>query len=157
MRRKDRERDRAFALQVVDACTYATLSMIDPEGHPYAVPVNVVREGDALYFHAAMSGKKTDCLRHDPRVWISCVGYARVLAEQLATAYDAAMIAGTAQEVTDETEKYRALQLLSERFAPDHMDAFRAEASHALPHTAVWRVEIVTITGKQKPDPERKE
>ena len=52
MRRKDRQRTCAFAQQVLDACMYATLAMTDMQGRPYCVPINPVREGDALYFHA---------------------------------------------------------------------------------------------------------
>lgn len=157
MRRKDRERDRDFALSVVDACPYATLSMIDPEGNPYGVPVNLVRDGDEVYFHAALEGKKTACLRHAPRVWISCVSHARVLADEYATAYNAAMIAGAAAEVTDEAEKTRALRLLCERFVSPRMDKFDEEVSRSLSRTAIWKIHIEAITGKQKPDPQRAE
>lgn len=157
MRRTDRERDRAFALAVVDASPFATLSMIDPEGNPYGVPVNLVRDGDAVYFHAALEGKKTDCLRRTPRVWISCVSYARPLEGKFTTAYDAAMLEGTAQEVTREDEKLRALRLLCERYTPSHMDAFNEEANRSLPRTAIWKIMITAVTGKQKPDPARAE
>ena len=40
MRRKDRERDAAFAWQVMTAAPYATLSLVDESGKPYAVPVS---------------------------------------------------------------------------------------------------------------------
>lgn len=40
MRRKDRERDRSFAWEVLKKAPYATLSLTDGQGRPYAVPVN---------------------------------------------------------------------------------------------------------------------
>ena len=40
MRRKDRERDRSFAWEVLKKAPYATLSLTDSQGRPYAVPVN---------------------------------------------------------------------------------------------------------------------
>ena len=40
MRRKDKERDAAFAWQVLRAATYATLAMTDSAGAPYCVTVN---------------------------------------------------------------------------------------------------------------------
>ena len=68
MRRKDREMSEEFALGVVDKCEWATAAMIDTEGAPYAVTLSVVRMGDGIYFHSAMSGYKTECMRRDPRV-----------------------------------------------------------------------------------------
>ena len=40
MRRKDRGRDRSFAWEVMKKAPYATLSLTDGQGRPYAVPVN---------------------------------------------------------------------------------------------------------------------
>lgn len=77
MRRKDREMSEEFALGVVDKCEWATAAMIDTEGAPYAVTLSVVRMGDGIYFHSAMSGYKTECLRRDPRVCLTCVGNTR--------------------------------------------------------------------------------
>ena len=51
MRRKDREMPKEFALQVVDKCQYATLSMIS-DGKPYCVPLSIVRIDDFVYFHS---------------------------------------------------------------------------------------------------------
>ena len=42
MRRKDRERDEAFAWEVLKAAPYATLAMTGQDGAPYCVPVNHV-------------------------------------------------------------------------------------------------------------------
>lgn len=38
MRRKDREMDEDFALEIADKCEYAVLSVIDNNGEPYCVP-----------------------------------------------------------------------------------------------------------------------
>ena len=60
MRRKDKERDAAFAWQVMAEAPYATLSLVDGEGRPYAVPVSQAAwpEGECIYFHCAIGGKK---------------------------------------------------------------------------------------------------
>ena len=150
MRRKERERDRTFALEVADTCQWAVLSMIDVQGGPYGVPVNLVRIGDTVYFHTALEGKKIDCLRHCPQVWISCVSYAHSVEGQFTMAYNAAMIGGTAQEVADPTEKTTVLRALCQRYSPAHMPAFDEEAGRSLARTGIWRISIDTITGKQK-------
>ena len=67
MRRKDRERDRAFAYDVIDRCEYGVAAMAGEGGAPYCVPLSLVRLGDTLYFHCALEGTKLDCLRRSPR------------------------------------------------------------------------------------------
>ena len=61
MRRKDRERDAAFAWEVFDKAPYAVLSMRDGESG-YGVPLSPARIGERVYFHCALEGKKLDCL-----------------------------------------------------------------------------------------------
>ena len=46
-----------------------------PDGTPYAVPVNMTRAGEWLYFHCAREGKKMDCLRACPQVCVTAVGH----------------------------------------------------------------------------------
>ena len=151
MRRKDRERDAAFAQHVLDTCVYATLAMTDDKGQPYCVPVNVVRQADALYFHAALEGRKTDCLRAHPKVCVAAVGRTRVPPGKFTMQYESAIATGDAQEVTDEAEKIQALRLLCQKFTPADMEAFDAAVARSLARTAIWRIHIQTLTGKSKP------
>lgn len=41
MRRKDRERDAAFAWEVFTKAPFVTVSMTKPDGTPYAVPLSL--------------------------------------------------------------------------------------------------------------------
>lgn len=157
MRRKELEQDTAFALEVTDRCVYAVISMVTPNGEPYGVPVNIVREGKALYFHSALEGKKADALRQNPRVSVACVGYAHRPLHDFVTIYDSAILSGRVTELEDQKEKVHALRLLCERHTPEHMPAFGAELAKDLSHTAVWKIEIESVTGKsnrsvQKPE-----
>ena len=45
--------------------------MIDEDGEAYAVPVSMARLENKLYFHCALTGKKIDCLRKHPKVYIT--------------------------------------------------------------------------------------
>lgn len=64
MLRKDRERDAAFAWEVFQKAPYATLSLTDGEGKPYAIPISpVVDEAyHVVYFHCAGHGEKWELL-----------------------------------------------------------------------------------------------
>ena len=48
MRRKDRQKDEKFALEVVDSSQFANISMYDGK-EPYSVVISHVRKGESLY------------------------------------------------------------------------------------------------------------
>ena len=146
MRRKDRALTAEEAWAIVDRCEYGVVTMVTEDG-PYGVPVNFVRRGEALYFHCAIAGRKTDALRKNPAVCFVCVENAEIVGKELTTRYGSAMVFGSAAEVTEAEEKWEALRLLCQRLAPDHMDEFEASRS-ALPRTTIWKITAGTITGK---------
>ena len=150
MRRKDREMPAAFARMVADKCEWAVISMIDPQGMPYCVPMTIVREGDTIYFHTAKQGWKIDSLMQNPDVCIACVGDTHRLADKFTTEFESAVIRGRAAEVSEKEEKIRALRLLCERHTPANMHEFERAVEKRLSRTGVWKVEIGEMTGKRK-------
>lgn len=149
MRRKDRERDKAFALSVIDKCEYATLATVS-DGLPYCVPVSVVRRGTSIYFHCAKCGKKVEAMRAFQKVCVTAVGDTKIIPEEFTTLYESAVVVGTAHEITDEAQKIEALRLLCMKYTPGSMDAFDAAITKSLHRTAIWEVQIEEITGKCK-------
>lgn len=150
MRRKDREMDKEFALEMADKCEYAVLSMAEPDLTPYCVPLSIVRDGGFIYFHCAKAGKKSDILKKNPKVCISCVGDTHRMENKFTTEYESAIIFGTAQEVSEDEEKIHALKILCERHTPMNMAEFDEAIKRSLSVTAIWRVSIDEITGKRK-------
>lgn len=150
MRRKDREMSEEFARMVTDKCEWAVMSMVDPEGKPYCVPVSIVRDGRSLYFHCAQEGLKTDCLKNCGQVCLACVGDTRRPPDRFTVEYESAVIRGKAVEVSDRDEKLYALRLLCRRHTPSNMPNFEAAAAESLEQTAVWRIEMEDLTGKCK-------
>ena len=74
MRRSDRERDAAFALEVLDKAPFVTVSMTREDGTPYGLPLSLARTGDkTFYFHCALEGEKLDCIAYNPVVFLSAV------------------------------------------------------------------------------------
>lgn len=150
MRRKDREMDKTFALEVADKCEYALLSMVDVQGKAYGIPITIARDGTAIYFHCAKEGKKIDALRKTPEVCLTCVGDTCRALDKFTTTYESAIIFGKASEVTDDSEKIHALRLLCERHTPTNMENFDKAIQKSLSITAIWKIEILSLTGKQK-------
>ncbi len=151
MRRKDRERSPEFAKEILDHCVYAVLATVNPDGTPYCIPVNTVRDGNDLYFHCALEGQKIDNLRANPAVCLTAVSRTRIPPDEFTTQYESAVVFGTAQEVTDEIEKLAALRLLCEHYVPTHMDHFDTEIAGSMKRTGVWKIHMERVTGKCKP------
>ena len=150
MRRKDREMSETFAWEVAGKCEWATLGIVDPSGEPYAIPVSIACEDRHIYFHSAQGGFKTECLQNHAKVCVSCVGDTHRLTDAFTTEFESAVLRGTAVEVTDEQEKVHALRLLCQRHTPANMDHFDDAIFRSLSRTAVWRIDVMEITGKRK-------
>lgn len=151
LRRKDRALDREAALRALDESLWGTLSMCAPDGTPYGCALHFVRNGESLYFHAAEEGLKTELLRQNPRVCALFVREATVMEQKLTTHYVSVLVRGTAREITDGAEKCHALRLLCAKFAPSAAEHAESTIQSAAAHTAVWCVEITSVTGKANP------
>ena len=148
MRRKDREQSREFALAVTDKCAYSVMATVNPDGSPYCVPLSLARDREWLYFHCAMDGKKTENLKRQNLVCLTCVGDVKVIPRDFSLEYESAIINGTAFEITGKEEKIHALAVISKRYAPDDMDIFDEAVKLDLERTSVWKIRIDEISGK---------
>lgn len=150
MRRSDRERDRQFALDVIDRCEYGVTAFVT-EGSPYCIPLSLVRVGEELYFHCALEGYKLDLLRKNPKVCISFVGSNVAATDAFTTYFQSAVVEGTAYEVTQREERIEALRALCRKLTPMNMGDFDNAIARSLSRTGVWGIHIDRITGKEKP------
>lgn len=154
MRRKDRQRDEAFCLELIDRCTHGVMALTTGEDIPYCLPLSFVRLDKSLYFHCAKSGRKTDLLRACPKVCVTFVGRDDPAYHEgdYTTLFASAIVTGTAHEVTDDKEKILALEALCRKLLPEHMDEdnFPRSIAQSLSVTAVWRIDLEHISGKAK-------
>ena len=124
------------------------LATVGQGGWPYAVPVNHVLAGDALYIHCAQEGHKLENIAHEERVCFCAVAGAEVLPERLSTLYESAIVFGKATVVTDSAERRRAMELLAARFCGGVTPEAKRTIAESGPHTAIVRIDIERITGK---------
>ena len=148
MRRKDREMDAAFALEVLRDCEYATLATTNPDGTPYCIPLSPVTVGNAIYFHCANEGQKLENIKFSDSVCISGVRSTRLVPETFSTEYESAVATGSCSIVTDDEEKIIALMKICEKYAKSNMKHAEAEIAKALHRTCICRIDIRHITGK---------
>lgn len=148
--------DSQWALEVMRKAPYITVSFTRADGTAYGVPLSLACTDDRIwYFHCAPDGDKLDALAAHPQVCLSavtkCAPTVGPKDGSFTLQYRSAIAFGKAELVTDEEEKIRALRVISERFLPQHMDAFDDAIARSLHRTAVVRITLdEPPTGKRK-------
>lgn len=156
MRRKDREMDAEFALEVLDNAPYITVSMVRRDGTAYGIPLSLARVGEnVFYFHGAQEGEKMECIKHNPTVCLSAVTRCTPIVgpkdNSFTLQFKSATAVGKAEIVEDTQEKIMALRAICQRFLPGHMEAFDAAVGRSLDKTAVVRITLTEPpVGKRK-------
>lgn len=151
IRRKDRALPGADALALLERGEYGVLSTVDGDGAPYATPLSYVMIDGSILFHCAQVGHKIDNLSRDARVCFCVVGAVQAVYEGgFTTNYQSALAFGTARKVTDAMEKRAALMALAKKYLPEHMAKAPGDIEGSLEATAVYRIEIESITGKAR-------
>ena len=151
-----REMDSQWALEVMRKAPYITVSFTRADGTAYGVPLSLACTDDRIwYFHCAPEGDKLDALAAHPQVCLSavtkCAPTVGPKDGSFTLQYRSAIAFGKAELVTDDEEKIRALRAISERFLPQHMDAFDDAIARSLHRTAVVRITLdEPPTGKRK-------
>lgn len=132
------------------------VSFTKPDGTAYGVPLSLTSTDDHVwYFHCALEGDKLEAIAAHPEVCLSAVTKCQPTVGpkdgSFTLQYRSAMAFGKAELVTDEAEKVQALKAISQRFLPQHMDAFDEAVRRSLHRTAVVRITLsAPPTGKRK-------
>ncbi|MBE0646506.1 MAG: pyridoxamine 5'-phosphate oxidase family protein [Bacteroidales bacterium] len=109
-------------VEIIKQCQVCHVSMVDPNGKPYVVPMNFGFDEDVIYLHSAQEGKKIDCLRSNPEV---CINFTtdhvlRYQHEQVACSwgmkYRSVLCYGSVEFIEDETLKRKALDVLMKQY-----------------------------------------
>ena len=148
--------DSQWALEVMHKAPYITVSFTDVNGLPYGLPLSLASEDDVhWYFHGALEGKKLEAIEAHPEVCLSavtrCTPTVGPKDGSFTLQFKSAVAFGTAAIITDETEKTKALELICQRFLPQHMNAFNESIARSLGRTAVVRITLTSPpAGKRK-------
>jgi nitroimidazol reductase NimA-like FMN-containing flavoprotein (pyridoxamine 5'-phosphate oxidase superfamily) len=157
LRRSDKTlSDPAEIEQVLSSVRIMTVAC-SLENTPYLFTVDFVWEpkGRSLWFHCANEGRKMDILRANPRVCVSVVEDRGYIHGECDHAYRSVIAEGTAQIVSDLSEKRHGLELLAKRHERDPQAVLARFAANeeAVRKVGVVRVCVETISGKQGPAP----
>ena len=153
MRRGDKEIvDREELHRILDEAMVIRLGMLDG-ARPYVAPLNFAREGDELWFHAAKSGRKLDCLQADPAVCVEADNFLKLqtgpsACDDWTSHYESVIGFGTAEIVEDHATKVRGLLAIMRKYS-QRDDWELTDAS--VDGLAVVRVRLDSLTGKASP------
>jgi nitroimidazol reductase NimA-like FMN-containing flavoprotein (pyridoxamine 5'-phosphate oxidase superfamily) len=148
MRRKEREKEKAFAYKVIDKAEYGVLALVDENNGTYAIPLSFARLNDTIYIHSATEGKKLDLIRKNNSVSFTCVGDTQLLSSQFSTYYESAVLFGKASIVESNEEKQRALEAIAAKYSPTFTQEALAYIKENWERTTLIRIEIENISGK---------
>ena len=156
MRKESRAMNSQWALELMHKAPYITVSFIDATGKAYGLPLSLASDDDVnWYFHGALEGKKIEAIKIHPDVCLSAVGRCTPTVGpkdgSFTLQYKSAIAFGKAEIVTDDKEKIHGLELICQRFLPNHMDAFNQSIARSLARTTVVRITLTEPpTGKRK-------
>ena len=151
MRRKDRELSKEEAFQILERGEYGTLSMIDPKGRAYAVPITYTLFHDDIILHSSTAvGWRKSALLANPEVCFSVVVDTKVLPERFGTLYWSAIARGKVTLITDPEEKRLALEAFLPKYSADYIAEGKRYIDAAIDSVDVWKLSIKELTGKAR-------
>ena len=133
---------------IIHKASVCRLGMLDGDT-PYIVPLCFGYRDDTLYFHGSIKSRKYKLIQKHPKV---CFEF-DILAEPISALdpcdwdmrYQSVVGFGTALMVEETTEKRQALEMIVSQYTNDP----RLFTEQAMGATAVFKVAIETMTGKQ--------
>lgn len=150
MRRDDREIiNREEIDKIIHDCKVCHLGMAMND-EPYVVPVSFGYDGESVYFHTALEGKKIDFIGLNPRV---CVEFERdiklVTSESKACKwtflFESVVAYGNIVELDGTVERAYGLNQIMIHYSGREWEFDES----VLTTTRIWRVKLKTLTGKR--------
>ena len=136
------------SLSILSNATNGILSLIDPDGGVYGVPVSFACDDQGhIYLHSAVKGHKNDCIAADHRCSFCVVGQDKIVAEEFTSYFRSVIIKGSIHHVSEPEEINKGLLLLCDKYSPGIDPS--AEIAKCLSHVAVLRIDIESMTGKE--------
>ena len=148
MRRFRQQSTPDIAADMLRNGSNGVLSLVDPDGLPYGVPLSYAFDGDShLYFHSDVKGHKIDCIGTGCLCSFCVVAQDKIVPEEFTSYFRSVIVNGRIHVVDDVNEIYKGLLLLCQKYSPG-IDA-ASEISRCIAHVKLLRLDIESITGKE--------
>jgi hypothetical protein len=136
---------------IINDCEALTMSMVDENGMPYAVPMNFAYNAGYVYLHGAPVGKKIGVLKKNPNVVLSFftgLVLSKVnenVACSYGMKYKSILLHGKAEFIEDFELKKEYLNLVMEKYTGRKNFEYSAPSVN---NVAVFRVKIEKYEGR---------
>ena len=148
MRRFRQQLPREEVKQILTESTGGVLSLVDPDGRPYGVPMSFVYDGDrTLYFHCAREGRKMDCVRCCDRASFCVTALDSVQPETFTTHFRSVIAEGKISVVQERDRITAALVMLCGKYSPG-LDG-SSEIAKSLDRVAILKLDLESAAGKE--------
>lgn len=100
---------------ILERNTNGILAVHGDNGYPYTVPLSYVFDGNCIYFHSAKTGHKIDAVEKDPKASFCVIDKDMIVPEEYTTYFKSVIVFGKVSEITDDEEKFQAIEKLALR------------------------------------------
>ncbi len=142
--------DKAEILAIIKESKVCRLAMVDGN-KPYIVPLSFGIQDNELYVHGASKGKKIDIITNNPNVCFEFdILFKPIESEKgcnWSMKYKSVIGFGKATLLDDLSEKQKALHIIMAQYSDQQFDF----PEKTVKNTAVIKIEIDSLTGKQSP------
>jgi nitroimidazol reductase NimA-like FMN-containing flavoprotein (pyridoxamine 5'-phosphate oxidase superfamily) len=149
MRRRDKEiRDIKAIEDIIARSTVCRLALADGD-RPYVVPLNFGHQDKKIYFHSAPIGRKIDIIKKNNKVCVLFdvdqeIDTRGEKACKWSTRYRSVIGFGTAEIITNDTEKINGLDVIMNQYAAGPFEY----SAKAVSECVIIKVDIDYFTGK---------
>ena len=153
-RKADRgSHEREFVYDIIDAARIGHLGYV-LDGQPYVMPLAHARMGDQLVFHGSTGARLFRALDEDVPVCYTVTHLdGLVLARsafESSMNYRSAIVLGRCRLLTDEDEKWAALDALTDHLFPERRGSLRPMTKKEVAATAVLALPIEEFSAKSR-------
>ena len=148
MRRFRQEVPEEESKRILREATNGVLSLSDYDERPYGVPMSFIYDGNrSIYFHCALSGRKIECIKHNPNACFTVIAQDEIHPEEFTTYFRSVIVEGKIVILSDRQQMIDALKLLSTKYSPG-LDC-EPEIEKGINRVLILKLEIESITGKE--------
>lgn len=149
MRRTKQLLSDADSIAILKRSTSGVLAVSGDDGYPYAVPLSYVYHEGKIIFHCAKAGHKLDAIARNEKASFCVIDQDAVVPEEYTTYFRSVIVFGKARVLEHETEKRDALEILAERYSPDHEQGRLREIDKTINHVCLVELVIEHMSGKE--------
>lgn len=119
MRRKKQVLSLEENIQILSRGTSGVLAVSGDDDYPYSVPLSYLYHENKIFFHCAKTGHKIDSIIRNNKVSFCVIDKDEVVQEEYTSYFRSVIVFGKARILENDSEKRKAIELLTARYSPD--------------------------------------